>query len=105
MVYNNRHSYLFHGNRNYIHIYIYSILVLGMLTIMEYIIEVESHPNILSKSTIIKIIIAQILLLILCTVFVWFFGWSIHNIGIAIRTCTVQETLNIQMCNTRLHYE
>ena len=81
------------------------MLVLGMLTIMEYIIEFESHPNILSKSTIIKIIIAQILLLILCTVFVWFFGWSIHNIGIAIRTCTVQETLNIQMCNTRLHYE
>ena len=103
MVYNNRHSYLFHSNRNYIHIYIYSMLVLGMLTIMEYIIEFENHPNILRKSTIIKTIIAQIVLLILCTVLVWFFGWSIHNIGVAIRKCATQPPINI--CNLRLHYE
>ena len=54
--------------------------------------ELEKRSITLNKSTIIKIIVAQLVLFILCIVLVWFFGWSIHNIGIAIRQCAVQKT-------------
>ena len=91
MVSTYKHFNLFYSDGNHIHIYIYSMLVLGMLKFFYLTMEFEHHPIVIRKSTIIKIIIAQLILLILCIVLVWFFGWSIHNIGIAIRQCAVPK--------------